>query len=172
MRHASIRRLATLLKRSAPRNSYPIGSWAAWYRDFVSVGEGKSAEHAGPSKDATEREWPDDVPNRCPPVAATPTSGRVYRRDCCSADWQNAIQNRRFAGRPDCERASLSCCVDLEDLRQRMAMRTEWAACGIVVATLEPKHGVILQTGTDRGHYSLWLRRDALLRIRELFKAV
>jgi hypothetical protein len=139
----------------------------------VSAGVEKPAgEVALRRESAPEPEWPDDVPKRCPPPKAKPTSGLVYRRDCCDADWQNAIQNKRFVGHPECERASLSCCISLEDLRQRMSMRTEWAKCRIVVAELEPHHGLMLQTGRDPSHYSLWLRRTTLSRIRELFKAV
>lgn len=99
-------------------------------------------------------------------------SGAIYRLDGGPNDWQNAIENKRFVGKPLCNRASLSCCTSIVDARQRRAMRSDWENCRIVVGHLSPEHGKILQTGKDAAHHSLWLRRPALAAIRDLFKVV
>jgi hypothetical protein len=162
------------LKRRPTTIPYFSRGWRAWYRATVAAGGTRRRLPFLSKQPTAERaEWPDDVPRGCPPASAPDTDGVVYRRDAGPADWQNAIQNGRFVGKPPCLRASLSCCVSLDDLKQKLGIRTDWAeAPKIVAARLLPSHGKIQQTGSDSSHYSLWLRRAALERIHELFKAV
>lgn len=144
----------------------------ACYDRRVSAGVEESEGTAAEVKPKPEPEWPEHFPAKCPPAAASPTNGRVFRRDCGPVDWVSYLERGLNPNKPPCGRAALSCCTSLDDLRQRMKVREEWENCKIVAATLSPEHGVILQTGKDVAHHSLWLRRKAHASIKELFRAV
>jgi len=109
------------------------GPRPAYSRRSMSMGvepEDGAAEPVAPTTEASkvpppEPEWADDVcrvPD-CPPAAATPTSGPVYRR--LTADGHKTYAElgkcaKERDPRRLCQGASLSCCLSLEALRARM----------------------------------------------------
>ena len=120
--------------------------------------------------DSDVSEWPEHFPKNCacPPSGAQPTNMTVYRRqdDYKSWDENDMGQNN------DCRRAALSCFTSIDDCREVMAVHADWAEQPIVSAELNPEHGKIKQTGKNRWHYSLWLRRKFHKNCHRLFQVL
>jgi hypothetical protein len=102
-------------------------------------------------------------------VAAIPTSGRFWRRARNESDWENQIQKGRLLGADECERAALSCFTDEKALRQTLKIKEAWAGNGVVVADLQPEHGVC-QHNTRTKHVNVWLSRAAFNARATLFR--
>jgi hypothetical protein len=165
------RQLLALLavNESGPREVFRH-KWRAWYRCSVSEGNGSEGKQAISPAEPREPEWPSHFPARgCPPNDAVPVQGRVYRR-CGSGDgdWKSAAERGAFKNKPAAIRAALSSYLDLELLREKVAVHEEW---WIAFADLAAEHGKIKQT-EGPGHYSLWLTRAALAARDELFKRI
>jgi hypothetical protein len=136
------------------------------------------AEHAQPKKLSTveaagSNEWPAHFPTGCPPKDADELSGTVYLLVATDPptpqDMECAIDRNSFVGHSQCERASLSCARDTEQLHSLRKNVKRLRRYLIAKGLLKSEHGMIKQTGSA-GHYSMWLRTNALIVGHTLFK--
>ncbi len=117
-------------------------------------------------------EWPAHFPPGCPAPDEQPANGMVFHllRHDEEANWKSALQRGVFVDGPPCQRASLSCYVDVEAARLRLGLQPGRFRA-IVTAELQPTHGVMRPTPSPRNpdHYSLWLRAEHLAKCAEIF---
>lgn len=130
----------------------------------------------GAETDVSNEPWPAHFPGGCPPTDAEPLDREVFYLVSTApptrTDFQSALERGAFVSEPRCQRAGLSCAVEpvlLEETRRRV---TRLRAHTVASATLTPDHGVHKQTGRDRRHHTMWLRRTALEAAPTLFTAI
>lgn len=117
--------------------------------------------------------WPTHFPSHCPPSDAADLSHTVLylvTSDPPTADdFVSALERNWFVGKPDCERASLSCGITLEYIQQLRESVPRLRQMLIVESQLDASHGKIKPTGKP-GHHSMWLLAVALQRAPTLFR--
>lgn len=126
----------------------------------------------GQPEDPPGGEWPEHFPPDCPDPESADTDGEVFRLAKGPADWLSAAERGAYRNKPECSRASLSCFLTLDDVREHRRIMTKFSDHGIVCARLEPVHGKIEQSGPNPGHHSLWLRAMHLAAHDNLFSVV
>ena len=124
---------------------------------------------------STPPEWPQHFPANCPPEDALDLTGTVWYLVAHDPpkpeDFRSATERNAFVGKPECERASLSCGRTHEyiaSLRNAIPrLRTMHVAC----AESNSNHGKIKATGKP-GHHSMWLTAAALRDAPTRFRVV
>jgi hypothetical protein len=128
--------------------------------------------------------WPKHFPEGCPSQTTPAVNGEAYRlvkkaTGMIPKDWDSHAQRcpngcDYCAGKPECQRVSLSVLSTLEDARASLAQLNKFNKRygGIARASLKPVHGKMTQTGHDLTHYSLWLTAAALEHVCELFALI
>lgn len=116
-----------------------------------------------PSQEAKpEPEWPAHFPKDCPASEnADPVMGAVFQllRHTANDDFTTAYDRNVFTDRPQCQRVSYSCYRSEAAARHHLSLQPSYFRA-VARAELEPKHGVIKATPTNKflHHHSLWLR--------------
>lgn len=146
------------------------------------MGHGDEVESKSPTavapKPPPEPPWSDDVVaigalgGVCPPAEALACSGKYFRLDGVPDDWQTylarGLVGPKANAKKKCEAASISCFRSVEELREKMQMRKNFATSKIYEAELEPGHGVC-EDNKATGHSSVWLRRQFAADPKKLF---
>ena len=85
-------------------------------------------------------------------------------------NFKSALERKVFKSEPECQRAALSCYVDLEAAKRHLGFQPA-VFRGIARADLEPKHGVIRHTPRPKipEHHSIWLRSEYHVQCSRLF---
>ncbi len=156
-----------------------IQSWRGYVRRPRRMGD-ESTKTDGGAKigqestgNAPEPEWPEHFPPGCPDACSSrDVDGSVFRlvrEPRNPRDSQSWLERGLGAGTTtDCERAGLSCCCTVNDIRELQRSVARFRNRLIASATLTPEHGKIGKTGGP-GHHSLWLRRKYLRNHDALF---
>ena len=117
--------------------------------------------------------WPTHFPRNCPPPDADSLSHVVYylvaSKPPIPDDFRSALERGSFVGKPECQRASLSCGLKFDDISSLQKSIPRLRNFMVSIAKLREEHGKIMQTGNP-GHYSLWLFGNALLAAPKLFE--
>ena len=117
-------------------------------------------------------EWPAHFPNNCPDDQAIAADGAVFRLVCGDdRDWKSAKELGEWTNPPECQRASLSCFLEVSDAADLRDALPKFENHKIVKAMLEPKHGKMKRGGKGT-HVSVWLRTRFLASVQELFEEV
>ena len=115
-----------------------------------------------------ELEWPDFYPVNCPPVAAEPASGTVYRLvrydPVRAEDFKTPFEENpgRFNNKPSTKSCGLSIHTDMQDseqLKMAMKMVPRFKNTQIAEGKLNPTLGMIQHTPSSkyRSHHSWWV---------------
>ena len=120
-------------------------------------------------------EWPSHFPANCPPVDAIDLEHTIFylveHDPPDQKDFLSAKERNTFAGKPECERASLSCGLTRSYIDQLKESVPRLRPMRVAESTLNSEHGKIKPTGKP-GHHSVWLRAAALISATSIFRVV
>ena len=123
----------------------------------------------------TSTEWPNHFPQNCPPADADDLAHAVLYlvegNPPTAEDFLSACERNQFVGKPECERASLSCGLTEKYIMQLKEAVPRLRTMHIAKADLIAGHGKIKPTGKP-GHHSMWLYAGALKTAPSLFRVV
>lgn len=108
--------------------------------------------------------WPDNYPDKCPPVCAVNVSGKVIRltnrsnpksKDFCSYYEQNPNHNW---GEQSCQARGLSVYTSEEEYKYAISVVPALKRKKVCIAELSPKDGVIASTPSTNNprHKTYW----------------
>lgn len=141
----------------------------------LKTGRGARTMGQVPTAKAGVVRWPAHFPPCCPPADASDLQGEVYRLVATDppgpADMLSAQEKGAFRGKNECQRASLSCSLTVEQLTEVRDNVPNLRDRMIAVASLSAADGKIKQTGRF-GHYSMWLCASTLQNAASLFRVI
>jgi len=122
---------------------------------------------------STTNEWPAHFPPQCPPADAADLSNTVFylveHNPPTAEDFRSARERDTFIGKPECERASLSCGLTREYILRLKDSIPRLKSMLVATSDLKAEHGKIKPTGRP-GHHSMWLCAVALASAPTLFQ--
>jgi len=135
----------------------------------------EKSDQLEPSDVKAAPEWPTHFPVGCPSdINSLPTDGEIFRLVTSNPptmdDAKSVLELGQYRGKPECQRAGLSCFLTLTDVVHKQMSVPRLQDHLIGKAVLDQHHGRIAQTGNDLTHHTLWLKAEHLVRFPQLFE--